>query len=261
MHLSLVENILWAFGTALKVVLCILVFYRRLYTRLAFFFIYVCLLVAEVTVVWSGYRMWGYDSRAGWYTYWLSVGVLLLARGLVVAELCWTSFRNYPAIWSFLRYLLALIAVIVLACAAVAAYQNKWPVAAFVMTSERGLEISILVVLVAMLGLAVRYEIAPAPLERNITVGLGLYSTFQVLNDSFMDQWMTPHFGWWNSTRVLVFDAALLVWIVALWKPIPPPERPTLLSTDVSQHFLQHLRVRIRQATEELKKFGKSSRK
>jgi hypothetical protein len=262
MHLSLVENILWAFGTALKVLLCILVFYRHLYRRLPFFSIYVALLIAEVGVVWSAYRVWAYGSRFAWYVYWYSVGALLLARGSVVAELCAASLRNYPAIWSLVRNLLLFVAVVVLACAVIAAYQNKTPVSAFVLTAERGLEISILIILVAMLGFGVSYDVALCPLERNIVLGLGVYSTFQVLNDSFVDQWMTPHFHWWNSARVIAFDAALLLWLVPLRKPLPAPAHPhVLLNEEVARHLLRQLLARMREVIEELKRLSKSGRK
>ena len=257
MHLTVLENYLWALGTGLKVSLCVLAWYRRLYQRLPFFFVYVVLLVAEVSVVWLAYRLWGYTSRVAWYTYWDAVGTLLVARGFVVAELCRASLRDYPAIWALLRKALGVIAAIVLGAAVIAAYQNKVPIAAFVLTAERGLEISILVILVAMIGLAVRYEIAPASLERGIILGLALYSTFQVLNDSFMNQWMAPHFLWWNSVRILAFDVALLLWIVALRHPIHTPDRPVLLSAEASQHLLGDLLARMRAAIDELKRSGK----
>jgi hypothetical protein len=262
MHLTLVENLLWAFGTALKVLLCILVFYRHLYRRLPFFSIYVALLVAKVVVVWSVYRLWGYNSRFAWYTAWCAIGVLLLARGLVVAELCWTNLANYPAIWSLVRKLLVFVAVVVLAYAATTAYYNKTPVSAFILTAERGSEISILVILVAMLGLGIRYKVALGLLERNIVLGLGLYSAFQVVNDSFVDQWMAPHFHWWNSTRIVAFDAALLMWLVPLRKALPHPGHAHVLLTEqVARHLLRQLLDRMREVTEELKKLGKSARK
>src|ERR1700737_45647 len=135
MGLSPFENLLCLFGTSLKVLLCILVFYRQIYRRLPFFCIYVALLVAEVAVVWSAYRAWGYTSRLAWYTGWGAGGVVLFARGLVVAELCLTSLRTYPGIWSFVSKVLAFLAVVVLVYAGTAAYQNKTPVAVFVLTA------------------------------------------------------------------------------------------------------------------------------
>jgi hypothetical protein len=255
MHLSQLEIILWAFGTALKLLLCILAFHRHLYRRLPFFFVYVNLLVAEVAVVWSVYRVAGYSSRLAWFTYWSSVGILLLARGLVVAELCWTSLRNYPAIWILVRNLLLFIATVVLAWAVVVAFQNRSFIAAFILTAERGLEISILIILVAMIGFGLRYDVELPLLDRNIVLGLGVYSAFQVVNDSFVNQWVTPHFHWWNSARVIAFDAALLFWIAALRKPIPPRQPPVLLNGGDARLVRGRLFARMREVTEELKKF------
>ena len=260
MHLTPLENYLWALGTALKVSLCVLAWYRRLYRQLPFFFLYVVLLVAEVLMIWSVYRLWGYTSPVAWYAYWYAVGTLLVARGFVVAELCRATLRDYPAIWVLLRGVLGIITVIVLGAAAIVAGSNKIPIAAFILTAERGLEISILVILVAMTALAVRYDIAPDHLERDLVLGLALYSTFQVLNDSFMDQWMAPHFLWWNSTRIVAFDVALLLWIFALRRPIASPDRPVLLSGEVSRHILGGLLARMRAAIEELKQPDKPPR-
>lgn len=262
MHLSPFENLLWAFGTALKVLLCVLVFYRHLYRRLPLFSIYVALLVVEVGVVWSVYRVWGYTSRAAWYTAWYSLALVLLVRGLAVAELCWTSFRDYPAIWSFVRKLLVFVAVGVSGYSAVAAYQNKTPVAAFVLSAERGSEISILAILVALLAFGLRYNVALGQVERNVVLGLGIYSAFQVLNDSLIDHWLTPHFSWWNSTRIITFDVALIVWLVPLRRPQPrPPDAPVLLSEGASERLLRLTLDRMREVADELKRIGKSIRK
>lgn len=262
MHLTPLDNLLWAFGTALKALLCVLVFYRHFYRRLLFFSIYVVLLMAEVTVVWSVYRVWGYTSSFAWYTAWCAVGILLLARGLAVAELCWTSLRNYPAIWSLVRQVLVLVAIIVLVYAGSTTYQNKTPLVAFFVSAERGSEISILVTLVALLVFGLRYNIALGPVERSIVLGLGFYSAFQVVNDSFMDQWMTRHFHWWNSTRVISFDIALMMWLVPLRKGLSPPSNaPALLSERVARYLLRQVLEQMREVTDELKRIGKSIRK
>jgi hypothetical protein len=262
MHLTPFDNLLWAFGAALKVLLCFLVFYRHLYRRLLLFSIYVVLLVAELAEVWSVYRIWGYSSSFAWYTAWCGVGVLLLARGLAVTELCWTSVRNYPAIWSLVRKVLVLVAVLVLLYAGSTAYQNKTPLVAFFVTAERGSEISILAILVALLAFGLRYNIALGPVERSIVLGLGFYSALQVVNDSFMDQWMTRHFHWWNSARVISFDIALMMWLVPLRKGLPPPSKaPALLTEDAAEHLLRQVLERMREVTDELKRIGRSIRK
>ena len=258
MHLTLSENLLWGLGAGLKVLLCALVFYRRVYRRLPFFSLYAMLLVAEVAAVWFVYREWGYLSHAAFYTYWLASLVVLMARALVVAELCWTSLRNYPLIWSFGRKLLSLVAVVVLGYAAATAFKNNSPLAAFVLTSERGLEISFAVVLVALLGFSTWYEVALGPVDRNIVIGLGFYSCFQVINNTFMDQWMSRYFHWWVSIRVLAFDVAMLIWLAPLRKPLPPMEPGTLISEGVAIRLLRELLANMREIAEEMKRLARS---
>lgn len=259
MHLTLSENVLWALGAGLKILLCTLVFYRRLYRRLPFFSLYAALLVLEFAVVWLVYREWGYVSRPAFYTYWYSSLVVLLARALVVAELCWTSLRNYPFIWSLGRKLLVLIAVVVIGYAVAVAFKNSSPLATFVLTAERGLEVSFAVELVALLGFSAWYGVALGPLEQNIVIGLGAYSCFQVINNTFMEQWMSRYFHWWVSIRVVAFDLAMLAWIAPLRRPLPSVEPgPTLISESVAIRLLREVLVQMRTAAEEMKRVARS---
>jgi hypothetical protein len=185
-----------------------------------------------------------------------------MARCAVVAELCWASRREYPGIWSLVRKLLALLAAFILGYAAISTYEIKASVAAFVLSAERGSEISILVVLAALLAVGLRYNVALGPVERCIVSGLTVFSAFQVLNDSFMDHWMTRHFHGWNLTRVIAFDVALVIWLIPLRRPLTrPPDAHVLLSEDVSRHLLRQILDRMREVTDELKRIGKSIRK
>jgi hypothetical protein len=89
-----------------------------------------------------------------------------------------------------------------------------------------------------------------------------MYSAFQVVNDSFMSHWMTRYFHWWNSTRVISFDIALIIWIIPLRKALPPPSNtPLLLPEEVAQQMLREILDRMREVADELKRVGKSIRK
>ncbi len=260
MHLTLSENLLWWLGIGLKFLLCALVFYRRLFRRLPFFSLYAVLLVVEVTIVWWVYREWGYRSFPAWYTYWYASGVVLLARALVVAELCWTSLGTYPAIWPLVRKILIIIAVVAFGYATITAFRtSSSPLATFVLSSEQALEISFAFILVALVGFGARYMAVLGPVERNIVIGLGVYSCFQVINNTFMQQWMSRYFHWWVSMRVVAFDIAMLVWIVPLTKALPQaaPKR-TLISADAATRLLRELLAQMREITEELKRIARS---
>ena len=260
MQLTLSENLLWWLGIGLKFLLCTLVFYRRLYRRLPFFSLYVALLVVEVSGVWWVYREWGYRSIPAWYTYWFASVVVLLARALVVAELCWTSLGTYPAVWPLVRKILVLIAVVALSYAAVTAFRTKSsPLATFVLSSERALEISFAFILVALVGFGARYMAVLGPVERNIVIGLGAYSCFQVINNTFMQQWMSRYFHCWVSMRVVAFDIAMLVWIVPLRRALPPTEAGrTLISEGAAIRLLRELLASMREITEEMKRMARS---
>ncbi len=259
MHVNIFENLLWGLGTALKVLLCVLAFYRHLYRRLPFFTLYVALLLAEVAVVWWAYHEWGYTSRRAWYAYWSALGVVLLARGLVIAELCWVSLRNFPGLWSFIRKLLILAALVLLTCAGVAAARNSYWIVAFALTTERGLELAASVILLSLLAIGVRYKVWLEPMERNILLGLAMYSAFQMLNRTFMTPRMTPYFPWWESVRIGCFDIAMVMWLVPLLRPLPAPaSAPVLISEQTTVHLLRRLLDRMRELTDELKRMGKA---
>ncbi len=262
MQVPLFANVLWAVGAALKVLLCVLVFYRHLYRRLRLFTVYVVLLSVKDAVVWWAYHEWGYTSRPAWYVYWVASGVVLLARGLVVAELCWAGLRNYPALWPVLRKILALIAFVLLTCAGVAAARSSYRIVAFVLTTERGLELAASVILVTLFAVSVRYRAWLEPLERNIVLGLAMYSTLQMLNNIFMTPRMTPYFPWWESVRVGCFDIVMAMWVIPLLKPLPASSPPQpLISEQASLYLLRQLLDRMQALAHELKRVGKAIRK
>jgi len=258
-NLSSFQNILWLLEIGLTLVLCALVFYRGLYRRLPLFGVYVVFLVAEAAAVRWTYHHWGYTSAAARYVYWSSLGVVLCARTLAVAELCWRGLRNFPAIWAIVRRWLALLALVMLVYAAIASAKNSSPMIAFLLTAEHSLDLGISVILVALLAVGVRYQVWLGGIERNVVLGFAVYSTFQVINNSFMKHWMMKYFHWWVSASMVSFEVAMFIWIVPLLRPLPPPTpSPMLLSEETSVTLLRQIVEQMRRIVEELKRLGKA---
>jgi hypothetical protein len=90
-------------------------------------------------------------------------------------------------------------------------------------------------------------------------IGLGANSCFQVINNTFMQEWMSRYFHWWVSMRVVAFDIAMLVWIVPLRKALAQagPER-TLISEGAATRLFRELLASMREITEELKRIARS---
>jgi hypothetical protein len=262
MELNPLENLLWGLGIGLKVLLCALVFYRRLDRRLPFFSLYVVLLVAKGMAVWWAYRQWGFTSHAYAYTFWSAFTVVVLARGLAVAELCWTSMTKHPAVWLVVRRVLYIIGAAVLVYAAATSFAHRSPVAAFLYATERGLDISIMVIVVALLGLGLRFEVGLGPIGRDIALGIGLFSASQVVLNAFMNERLIRYYHWWTTANLVAFDLALVFWIIPLRKPLPAPTpAPELISERVAVHLLRQLLARMRAITEELKRISRTKRK
>jgi len=246
-------------GTALKLVLCALVFARGLHRRLPLFSLYVVLVVVDDLALRWTYHQFGYTSPAAKYEYWSSLGVVIVARALAVAELCWRGLRHSPAVWLIARRVLAFLAFAMLVYAVVAAAKNSSPVITFLLTVERSLDFGIAVILVALLRLGLRYEVWLGGIERKVVLGFSVFSTFQIVNNTFMKQWMMKYFSWWVSASVVSFEVAMLIWMTPLLRPLPsmkPP--PTLFSEEESVSVLKQALERMRRIAEEMKRVARS---
>lgn len=258
MNLSSFQNFLWIAGTTLKLVLCGLVFARGLHRRLPLFALYAVMLVAEAVAVRGTYHYFGYSSPAAFYVYWASLGVVLIGRALAVAELCWTSMRNSPAVWMITRRWLAILALIMVIYAVISAATDNSPVSAFLLTAQRSLDLGISVILVALLRLGLRYEVSLGAVERKIALGFAVYSTFQIVNSALMQRWMAEYFRWWVSASVISFEVAMLIWIVSLLQPLPPPApSPALLPEQQSVVMLRQILDGLRRIAEETKRVAR----
>lgn len=259
MNLSPLQNFLWIVENALTLILCALVFARGLHHRFPLFGAYVVLLLAEIIAVRWTYLHWGYASQAARYAYWSSLGTVLFARALAVGEVCWRSLRDSPGVWGIVRKPLGLLALILFVYAALSAAKNNSPWIAFLLTAERCLDFGIVVVLVALVAVGTRYKAWLADIERDLILGFGVYSSFQVINDAFMEKWMMRYFHWWVSASMVSFEIAMAVWIVPLLRPLPPVAAPpTLFSEKESAAVLGQMLEQLRNIKEEMKRIARS---
>lgn len=258
-QLTTSDYLLWLGSLVLEVVLCALIVGRGLYRRLPLFSTYLALVLACDCVGLWVYRQWGYGSWAAWYFAWISQGVIFLARSGAVAELCWSSLRAYRGIWALTWRLLCGIAVLLLLSAALDVSRKTHRVLAFVLTVERGLELAAVVLLLTLLLLSAYYRIGIQPVAWMITLGLCLYSLIQVLNNSFMQEWLTKYVFFWNGVRIVSYQAVLFLWLLALWKPLPAAApAPTLLPQRVYDELSPQVNYRVRVLNERLLELLKS---
>jgi len=253
MHLSVLGYVDWGVGTAFEVFVCALAFRRGVFRQFPFFTIYLSLLVAREAIWFAAYHLLDPTSRAVFVLYWTMQAILLVARGAVVAEICWRVLAPYQGVWRLCRGFLVVIAGILIATAAVAAHRNGPKLSAMVVTAERGLELAVVAILVFALAFCRHYDLkvqAPVPL---VALGLGLYSAIQVANNTFPHGLHGWHFVLWSAVRHVSFDLALVTWCVSLWKPLPAPQlAPVLLERGVYERIAPQVNTRLRELNSRL---------
>jgi hypothetical protein len=238
----------WSASLLLEFLVCLVAIRRGLFRRLPFFTSYLVLLVAVELIRWVSYDLAGATSREFFATYWGTQTILLLARGAAIGEICWSLLGPYRGVWKVARgFLLAVAGFLVLA-AILNARASGYRVSSLILTAERGLELAVVGIL--LLGLAFcRYYRIRVPFQiALIALGLGFYSTVQMANNTFLNQWLGSYFPWWSQIRVFSFNVATVMWYLGVRKPFPEPtQAPALLHPSVYDEVAPEMTLRLRQ--------------
>lgn len=251
MSLTCGDYLLWASGSVLLLVVCVFALRRRLYLRLPLFTAYLFLVLLREPGAWWAYYG-GYAPRTAFFYYWLTQAVLLAARGAATAEIAWRILRDYRGVWALAWRLLCLVMMVLLVIAAGDSYRNAYWIFAFILTAERGFEVTATVILIALLTLTSYYRIRLEPAQRMVALGLCFYSVVQVLNNSFR-LWLPQYFHLPSTIRVVSFDVALVIWWLALRKPLPlAGPLPALLRQEVYEEFSPQVNNQLRELNQRL---------
>lgn len=233
MQLNGAEAVLWYCSVALDLGLCALIVWRRTYRRLPVFASYVAILLAREVVLYSIYRTHGYNSRASFYSYWMTEGLVLVARGLAIGELAWSASRLYPGFRVVLKWSLTAVAGLFLLYTSAVAFNNARRLPSLILGLERDLNLTAAVALLVLLCLSQQYEVFWDVPRKLIALGLFVYSALQVPGNAISIALVRSHFHWWNILRTLSFEIAQVLWIFALIRTWPQPATPAPEPTDI----------------------------
>ena len=252
MPLNLSNYLLWASATVLGVVVCALAFRNGLFRRLPIFTVYVALVAIRQVASWGVFHALGINSMGAFYFYWITQAVLLSARAMAIAELCQHILAPYRGVWALAKRTLLGIASILLCYTTITTLGNSSQITPFILTAERGLELAATVILLTLLFIRAYYRIRSEPAVTLVALGLCFYSTIQVLNNSFSAKWLAQYsrlmhfFPWWEGIRRISFLVALIIWCLAVWRPLSAtaPEA-TLLPQQVYNELTPQVNYRI----------------
>jgi hypothetical protein len=255
-NLATAQQVCWDLSILLRVLLLYLVLLRRSVRSIPFFTSYLAINIAKALLVRLAYRVWGFSSEVSFGIAWGSEAIVICARALAVAETCRLLLSPYRGVWSLAWRLL-------LSCASLALLysflvsQHRWDLA--ILGANRGLELTIAVVVVVLLVFLRQYQVVAEPPLRALAVGFCLYSCFAVLNYTILERWLGAYEYIWNFFGVLSYLACTLVWTWALRKSFPRPVlNPALLPGSVYRQLSPEINLRLRLLNDHLTHFWRA---
>lgn len=248
MQLSLFDKSEWAVAALLELSVFILALRRKLYERQPLLTTYLGLLVGLEGAMWLTYRLAGVPSSTALYAYFSDQSLLLLFRWASIYEICRVLLKPLAGIWKLCLSFLIVISTAIALSALFAASHTGPRVSAIVSTAGRGLELAIVSVLLFGLAFSRYYRVTIPRYLVWICVGLGFYSVVQVVNNTFLNRFLLSYFPVWKYVGPFSFDIAVVLWGLALLKPLPQVQMaPATLSADAYELLAPQMTSRLRE--------------
>ena len=255
------EIFLFSVIVGLEILLCGLVYFRKLYRRLPLFATYTATMLVCSIALAITFSQFGFRSVPSVYASWCAIALTSLARSAAIAELCRASLKAYEGIWALTWRLLSIMTALFFVHAAIDARgQPNWFTASS-MTIERDVEIASAVILVGILLIGKYYRLSIDPLQKLLGLGILVFCIVEFVNNSLVRDllvrggtaWtITKPFAeqtWevWNTVQALAADASIGLWCFALRKPLPARiESPALLPAEVYRELSPAINLRLR---------------
>ncbi len=238
----------WTLGLCLDIVVAIAAVRSGLFKRLPVFTIYLFLVVAcdFLTTIFRG--VLEHRPLVVFYEYWAGEALLIGMRAAAVGEICFQLFGPYRGIWRLCRLFLGVAAALLLAAAAYSGVGQQYLLPVSITVLQRGLELAIVGTLAFALLFARYYELKIERFMMLIIGGLFFYSAVQIGNSQLMSQLKGPYYAVYAGLTLVSFDIASLVWLAAVWKPVPVLATPSRASeTDTFGVSIPEMNARLRE--------------
>jgi hypothetical protein len=264
------DLLLWWATLGFELMLFILVYLRGVRWRMPFFTAYAALLVIGTLAMQAIYLRFGFRSVIYYYTVWFTIGLDVLARSLVILELCRYGLQAYRGVWALAWRILIVLAFFLLAHAALDAWGQPDRIVIYGLTIERDVDISAIGLLIVLVIIRKYYGLSLDPLQRRIAEGMLFLCVVNIANNTVVRglftgnlfTWFsTDHVGlwptmrpqierineWWNTIRLSAFIISMSIWCYALRKPLPSvAKEPVLLPAEVYNELSPAVNLRLR---------------
>jgi len=214
----------WAFDTLLQVVLLVVLIGKGNFRRIPTFTAYTAANLCQAIVLYLAYNRLGFSSPIAAILAWSFQACTMILRVAATTESLGLVLKPYRGIWGLGWRVLTVAFVAVFSFALIDSRRNlAWAI----ILLDRGFHLALAIALVACLLLTHYYSIPIHPAYKALLGGFCFYSCMVVLANTLGgDLFVKGNADFqaiWQLSTMLSFAVVLLVWVVALRKPVPEP--------------------------------------
>ncbi len=205
----------WAAGTVLELLCLIWIWRRSLHRQLPWFTVYLGLVLTADLAAWWLWHRAGYTDPLVFYIHWSFEALLLVARALVIAEICRDTLAAYAGIWNLSRLFLLATAIALVLIAVGNAWGSRDALPAFIYAAQHGLEIAAVGIILVLLAVCHYYRVPVRRVTLWIAYGIGFYASVQIALLAALQVWGNEAIPAFSSIRAASYLFALGAWLTA----------------------------------------------
>jgi hypothetical protein len=222
---------LWGLATLLTLVLfCRGIAFSQIW-EFPFFFLYLLVNLLQTAIGIFLYQRYGFMTTFTFPIAWTTQGIVVIARAMAAAEICYLVLGDYKGIWALASRILGFGGLVVIG---LALYFGKSGYAHGIMTLEVGLEAGIATGLVGLFVFARYYQVRVAPVCGQLGLGFGILSCFKIFNDLIVQRFAQATSLSWNYASSGAFLIILLFWVWALRRPVAIRIRKPIMKSAIA---------------------------
>jgi hypothetical protein len=251
--------VLWACSALAQLTALTLLFSKGSSRRLPLFTAYTALNFSQVVFLVILYSTPGISKERTEDLAWYSECVTLFAQGWATAEILKVTLKPYQGIWGLVWRALAGTSMLVVLLVALLT-QGGWASARW-WELNRGYHLTFAAAVITCLGVVRYYSIQVPSAYKKILGGFCFYSCTEILLNTILQPLLKARFSAyepvWEAVTMVSFLAVEIVWVAALWKPLPVEARPVPPSDSVYEQLSPEINERLRELNEKLLRLWK----
>lgn len=222
---------LWGLANLLTLLLlCRAIVFSQIW-EFPFFFLYLVVNLLQSAIGVFLYQSYGFMTTVTFPVVWTTQGIVVIARAVAAAEICYLVLGAYKGIWALASRILGFCGLVVIG---LALYFGKSGYAYGIMTLEVGLEAGIATGIVGLFLFARYYQVRVAPVIGQLGLGFGILSCSKIFNDLIIQKFTKATSVGWNYASSSAFLIILLFWVWALRRPVSVRVRKPIMKSAIA---------------------------